>query len=209
MRGRFGDGSDSIHDVHAKGAFGAYFKLPAGFAVPLHTHAHDMKVIFVSGTYVQAPEGKPEFRLGPGSYMMQPGGNYRHTTSCDKALGEVVMPSVVQGLETEAIERPLPLLGGSACGHHQPRVGCGTRVRQSKQSCEHRGHRVRTVINAELTTGANSRGRRMHGPERLRKLAPPHGVAGRAVRRPACGRARPRDSEPNNPWPRRCASTAR
>ena len=24
-------------------------------------------------------------RLGPGSYMMQPGGNYRHTTSCDKA----------------------------------------------------------------------------------------------------------------------------
>jgi len=44
-----------------------------------------MKVIFVSGTYVQAPEGKPEFRLGPGSYMMQPGGNYRHTTSCDKA----------------------------------------------------------------------------------------------------------------------------
>jgi anti-sigma factor ChrR (cupin superfamily) len=70
---------------HTKGAFGAYFKLPAGFAVPLHTHTHDMKVIFVSGTYIQAPEGKPEFRLGPGSYMMQPGGNYRHTTSCDKS----------------------------------------------------------------------------------------------------------------------------
>jgi quercetin dioxygenase-like cupin family protein len=67
-----------------KGAFGAYFKLPAGFAVPLHTHTHDMKVIFVSGTYIQVPEGKPEFRLGPGSYMMQPGGNYRHATSCDK-----------------------------------------------------------------------------------------------------------------------------
>ena len=70
---------------HTKGSFGAYLKLPAGFAVPLHTHTHDMKVIFVSGTYIQAPEGKPEFRLGPGSYMMQPGGNYRHTTSCDKA----------------------------------------------------------------------------------------------------------------------------
>jgi anti-sigma factor ChrR (cupin superfamily) len=70
---------------HTKGSFGAYLKLPAGFAVPLHTHTYDMKVIFVSGTYIQAPEGKPEFRLGPGSYMMQPGGNYRHTTSCDKA----------------------------------------------------------------------------------------------------------------------------
>jgi anti-sigma factor ChrR (cupin superfamily) len=69
---------------HTKGAFGAYLKLPAGFAVPLHSHTHDMKVVFVSGTYIQAPEGKPEFRLGPGSYLMQPGGNYRHTTSCDK-----------------------------------------------------------------------------------------------------------------------------
>ena len=70
---------------HAKGPFGAYLKLPAGFAVPLHTHTHAMKVVFLSGTYIQAPEGKPEVRLGPGSYMMQPGGNYRHTTSCDKA----------------------------------------------------------------------------------------------------------------------------
>ena len=70
---------------HTKGPFGAYFKLPAGFAVPLHTHTNVMKVAFLSGTYIQAPEGKPEVRLGPGSYMMQPGGNYRHTTSCDKS----------------------------------------------------------------------------------------------------------------------------
>jgi hypothetical protein len=68
-----------------KGGFGAFFKLPAGFAVPLHTHTNPMKVVIVSGTYLQAPDGKPEFRLGPGSYLMQPGGNYRHTTSCDKA----------------------------------------------------------------------------------------------------------------------------
>jgi Domain of unknown function (DUF4437) len=70
---------------HTKGAYGAYLKLPAGFTTPLHTHTHAMKVVFVSGTYIQAPDGKPEVRLGPGSYMMQPGGNYRHTTSCDKA----------------------------------------------------------------------------------------------------------------------------
>jgi anti-sigma factor ChrR (cupin superfamily) len=70
---------------HTKGAFGAYFKLPAGFTTPLHTHTHAMKVVFLSGTYIQAPEGKAETRLGPGSYMMQPGANYRHTTSCDKA----------------------------------------------------------------------------------------------------------------------------
>src|SRR5262245_48756658 len=67
----------------ASGAFGAFFKLPAGFAAPLHTHTHPMKVVIVSGTYIQGPEGASVFRLGPGSYLMQPGGSYRHTTSCD------------------------------------------------------------------------------------------------------------------------------
>ena len=70
---------------HQEGPFGALFKLPAGFLTALHTHTHAMKVVFLSGIYIQAPEGKPEVRLGPGSYMMQPGGNYRHTTSCDHA----------------------------------------------------------------------------------------------------------------------------
>ena len=70
---------------HQKGPFGALLKLPAGFIAALHTHTHAMKVVFLSGTYIQAPEGKPEVRLGPGSYMMQPGGNYRHTTSCAPA----------------------------------------------------------------------------------------------------------------------------
>jgi len=70
---------------HATGAFGAFVQLPGGFAVPLHTHTFDYKVVIVSGTYIQVPEGKPEFRIGPGSYFMQPGGNYRHTTSCDTA----------------------------------------------------------------------------------------------------------------------------
>jgi hypothetical protein len=68
---------------HTKGAFGAFLKLPAGFVAPLHTHTHDMRLVFVSGTYLQRPEGKPEMRLTPGSYLMQPGGTYRHVTSCD------------------------------------------------------------------------------------------------------------------------------
>ena len=70
---------------HAKGAFGAFIKFPAGFAAPLHTHSHDYKIVIVSGTFIQVPEGKPEFRLGPGSYLLQPGGSYKHTSACDKA----------------------------------------------------------------------------------------------------------------------------
>jgi anti-sigma factor ChrR (cupin superfamily) len=70
---------------HATGAYGGFTKFPAGFSAPLHTHTHAIKIVVVSGTLIHGPEGKPEVRLGPGSYMMQPGGNYRHTTSCDKA----------------------------------------------------------------------------------------------------------------------------
>ncbi len=70
---------------HSSGPFGAIFRLPPGFSAPLHTHTHAMKLVILSGTYIQAPEGKPEFRLGPSSYLMQPGGPYRHTTGCDPA----------------------------------------------------------------------------------------------------------------------------
>jgi anti-sigma factor ChrR (cupin superfamily) len=75
----------SLWGDHRTGPFGAIFRLPPGFSAALHTHTHDMKLIIVSGTYIQGPEGKPEFRLGPGSYLMQPGGGYRHTTRCDQA----------------------------------------------------------------------------------------------------------------------------
>src|SRR5229473_623538 len=70
---------------HAKGAYGAFIKFPAGFAAPLHTHTNAIKIVIVSGTFIQGPEGKPEVRLGPGSYLDQPGDGYRHTTSCDQA----------------------------------------------------------------------------------------------------------------------------
>jgi hypothetical protein len=66
----------------ASGGFGAYMRLPAGFDAPLHTHTHPMKVVFASGTYIQEPDGAPVVHLGPGSFMMQPGGDYRHRTSC-------------------------------------------------------------------------------------------------------------------------------
>ena len=70
---------------HRTGAFGAFIRFPAGFAAPLHTHTNAMKVVILSGTFIHAPNGKPEIRLGTGSYMMQPGGDYQHTTRCDAA----------------------------------------------------------------------------------------------------------------------------
>jgi anti-sigma factor ChrR (cupin superfamily) len=93
---------------HTKGAFGAIFKLPAGFAAPLHTHTHDMKLVIISGTYIQAPEGKSEFRLNPGSYLMQPGGNYRHTTSCDKAADCVFFVESNEAFDLKLVQAPEP-----------------------------------------------------------------------------------------------------
>jgi quercetin dioxygenase-like cupin family protein len=77
--------SADVWGDHTKGAYGGFTKFPAGFTTPLHTHTHAIKIAVVSGTFIHTPEGKPEVRLGPGSYLMQPGGNYRHATSCDKA----------------------------------------------------------------------------------------------------------------------------
>jgi hypothetical protein len=70
---------------HAKSGYGAFLKFPPGFLSPLHTHTSAIKIVVISGTYTQTPEGKPTVRLGPGSYAFQPGGNYKHVSGCDKA----------------------------------------------------------------------------------------------------------------------------
>jgi len=82
--------SADVWGDHTTGAFGGFTKFPAGFQTPVHSHTNEYKIVVVSGTFLQAPEGKPVVRLGPGSYLMQPAGSYRHTTGCDKASDCVV-----------------------------------------------------------------------------------------------------------------------
>ena len=91
---------------HTKGAYGAMIKFPAGTATPLHTHTSSMRVVIVSGTWIHTPEGKPEVRLGPGSYLMQPGGNYRHTTACDKASECVIFAESSGKFDLKPVEEP-------------------------------------------------------------------------------------------------------
>jgi anti-sigma factor ChrR (cupin superfamily) len=70
---------------HTRSGFGAFLKFPAGFAAPLHTHTNAIKIVVILGTYIQTPEAKTEMRMGPGSYVFQPGGSYKHLSACDKA----------------------------------------------------------------------------------------------------------------------------
>jgi len=71
------------------GAFSSLIKLPAGYSLPLHVHAADLRIVVVSGTLIHGDEGKPEVRLPSGSYLVEPAG-LRHQTSCDPASDCVV-----------------------------------------------------------------------------------------------------------------------
>ena len=67
-----------------KGAYAAFSKFPAGWSAPLHTHPSDHKLVVVSGTWIHGEPGKPDVKLGPGSYLFQPAGQ-KHTSACDAA----------------------------------------------------------------------------------------------------------------------------
>ncbi len=67
-----------------KGAYTAIEKFPAGFSAPMHTHPSSHKVVIISGTWIHGEPGKPDVRLGPGSYLFQPAGQ-KHSTACDAA----------------------------------------------------------------------------------------------------------------------------
>jgi anti-sigma factor ChrR (cupin superfamily) len=93
---------------HTKGAYGAFLKFPAGFLAPLHTHTYDIRAVILSGTYVQTPDGKAQERLGPGSYMLQPGGAYRHVSGCDAASDCVLFIESEGPFDLLVVEAPKP-----------------------------------------------------------------------------------------------------
>lgn len=63
-----------------KGAYGALKQVPAGTVIPAHTHTRDSHVVMVKGTISLDMEGK-KTTLGPGSYVLIPGG-VAHTPTC-------------------------------------------------------------------------------------------------------------------------------
>jgi oxalate decarboxylase/phosphoglucose isomerase-like protein (cupin superfamily) len=57
-----------------KGPYGCLVKFTAGNNHPLHYHTSDVKLIVLSGTWLYTPEGGTETKMGPGSYLLIPGG---------------------------------------------------------------------------------------------------------------------------------------
>jgi len=64
-----------------KGAYGAVTRFKAGQKNPLHTHSHDIKMVVISGTFIHGTESG-EKKLGPGSYLLVPGG-MKHTSGAN------------------------------------------------------------------------------------------------------------------------------
>ena len=73
----------------AKGPHGAFHKFKAGFDAGLHTHSSDLRLVVISGTVIEAPEGGPDRKLPPGSYAFQPH-DVKHVTKCDPASDCVI-----------------------------------------------------------------------------------------------------------------------
>lgn len=66
-------------DMSKGGPFGVFISFDAGVMHPLHWHTRTLKLVVLSGTFLHTPEGGKEARLGPGSYLLQGGGN-RHVS---------------------------------------------------------------------------------------------------------------------------------
>jgi quercetin dioxygenase-like cupin family protein len=66
----------------AKGVHGSLVKFAAGTDNGLHTHTYDIKAVVISGTFLYGSGGAAPQKLGPGSYLLIPGG-MKHTSGCD------------------------------------------------------------------------------------------------------------------------------
>lgn len=70
-------------DSKKGGNFGMLVKFDAGVLHPLHHHTHTLKLVIISGTLTHKTESGTESKLGPGSYLLQAGGN-KHISGCTK-----------------------------------------------------------------------------------------------------------------------------
>lgn len=68
-------------DSKKGGNYGMLVKFDAGVMHPLHHHTKTLKLIILTGTLIHKTEGGTESKLGPGSYLLQAGGN-KHISGC-------------------------------------------------------------------------------------------------------------------------------
>jgi hypothetical protein len=79
------------------GPHGFFFKAPAGFTSPAHTHTSDYHAVVLKGTMMNyKPDDKSPKEMGNGSYWFQPGG-VDHITACKAGKDECMAYIYVLG----------------------------------------------------------------------------------------------------------------
>lgn len=66
------------------GAYGLLRRLPAGSALPWHTHTQDSRAVIISGAMTVEAEDAPARELGPGGHAAVSAGR-KHRVSCSVA----------------------------------------------------------------------------------------------------------------------------
>jgi len=89
----------------ATGAYGALRRLPAGAALPWHTHTHDSRAVIVSGTLVVEAEDAAARDMGSGAHVFVPAGR-RHRATCAAATDCVYLEQQPGPADFKRVEPP-------------------------------------------------------------------------------------------------------
>jgi quercetin dioxygenase-like cupin family protein len=68
-----------------KGAHATFTKFDPGFDAGMHSHSSDISIVVIKGAYLYKDDAG-EKRVGPGDYLMVPGG-HKHWSGGDKTEG--------------------------------------------------------------------------------------------------------------------------
>jgi hypothetical protein len=127
------------------GGYGALVKLPANSKHPLHIHTNAIKAVVVFGEFVYRPEGGSEEVLGPGSYLMIPGG-LRHSSGTRSAGCELFQ-------EQAGRWDLIPLVAPATAAKHKKAAAHKTVAAAHKKAA----HASGKVAAAHNTTAAGSK----------------------------------------------------
>jgi quercetin dioxygenase-like cupin family protein len=91
----------------AQSAYGLLRRLPAGAALPWHTHTQDSRAVIVSGTLKAEAEDAPPREMGAGAHIFIPGGR-RHRVTCSPAADCLYLEQQPGAADFHPVDAPAP-----------------------------------------------------------------------------------------------------
>jgi hypothetical protein len=86
------------------GPYGAFSRFDPGFTTELHVHTNDIHVVGIRGAYIYRPQTGPERRVGPGQFLIVPGG-VPHVSAADPVEGALFYETSTRGFDSRDVAR--------------------------------------------------------------------------------------------------------